>query len=98
MTFGTTAPKQLSDGNSQGTVLGQGPGTLQWDGVADKIGFFGATPVIQPASPTGNVHTPTAGNTTAVYVNTTFDGSIGTTAYTIGDLVIALKNLGLIAS
>jgi hypothetical protein len=60
-------------------------------------GFFGATPVVQPASPTANVHTPTAGSTTAVYVNTTFDGGITGTAYTIGDLVVALKNLGLIA-
>lgn len=95
MTFGNTAAKQLSDGNSQGTVLGQ-TGVMP-SGTADKIAFFGATPVVQPASPTGNVHTPTAGTTTSVFVNTTFDGSIGTTAYTIGDLVIALKNLGLIA-
>ena len=96
MTFGNTAVKQLSDFNSQGTVLGA-PGTNPVTGTGDKIAFFGATPVVQPASPTGNVHTPTAGSTTSVFVNTTFDGSIGTTAYTIGDLVIALKNLGLIA-
>lgn len=95
MTFGNTAAKQLSDGNSQGTVLGQ-TGTMP-SGSADKIAFFGATPVVQPASPTGNVHTPALGSVTNVFVNTTFDGSIGTTAYTIGDLVIALKNLGLIA-
>jgi len=96
MTFGNVAPKQLSDGNSQGTVLGQAGTTPS--GTTDKIGFFGATPVVQPASPAGNVHTPTAGSTTAVFVNTTFDGSIGSTAYTIGDLVVALKHLGLIAS
>jgi hypothetical protein len=100
MSEGTTLandiPKQLSDGNSVGTTLGLA-GIMSSSGVGDKISFFGATPVTQPASPTGNVHTPTVGSTTAVFVNTTFDGSIGTTAYTIGDLVIALKNLGLIA-
>lgn len=61
------------------------------------IGFFGATPVVQPASPSGSTHTVTAGSTTAVYVNTSFDGGIGSTAYTFGDVVAALKNLGLIA-
>jgi hypothetical protein len=60
--------------------------------------FWGAAPVAQPASPAGNVHTPTPGSTTAVYVNTTFDGSIGSTAYTLGDIVKALKTIGIIAS
>jgi hypothetical protein len=63
----------------------------------DQLGFFGATPIVQPASPSGQVHTVTAGSTTAVYVNTSFDGGITGTAYTVGDLVVALKNLGLIA-
>jgi hypothetical protein len=61
------------------------------------VGFWGATPIVQPGSPTGNTHTPTAGSTTAVYVNTTFDGGITGTAYTVGDLVVALKNAGIIA-
>ncbi len=34
--------RQLSDGNSQGTVLGIN--------AADKIGFYGATPASQPTS------------------------------------------------
>lgn len=62
-----------------------------------KVGFFGATPVVQPASPAANTHTVAAGATTNVFTNTTFDGSIGTTAYTVGDIVVALKNLGLLA-
>ena len=53
---------------------------------------------IQPAAPAGNTHTPTAGSTTSVFVNTTFDGGTGSTAYTVGDIVLALKTLGLIAS
>jgi hypothetical protein len=61
------------------------------------VGFFGATPASQPTAAT-NVHTVAAGSTTAAYVNTTYDGSIGSTAYTIGDVVAALKTLGLIKS
>lgn len=95
-TFGNTAPKQLSDGNSQGTTLGQA-GTLPNTGAPDKIAFYGATPVVQPTS-AGNTHTVAAGSVTNVFVNTTFDGSIGATAYTVGDLVAALKTLGLIKS
>ena len=87
MTYGTVAPRQLSDQNSQGTSLGVA--------AADKVAFFGQTPVVQPTAAT-NVHTVAAGATTAAYVNTTFDGSIGSTAYTVGDLVAALKTLGLI--
>ena len=34
--------KQLSDGNADGVRLGQS--------AADKVGFFGATPVVQPAA------------------------------------------------
>lgn len=37
----SAAPRQLSDGNSDGTVLGQSP--------ADLIGFFGAAAVPQPS-------------------------------------------------
>lgn len=88
MTFGTDNPKQLSDQNSLGTQLGAS--------VTDKIGFFGTAPIAQNGTPAGNTHTVTAGSTTAVYTNTTFDGGLGTSAYTVGDIVAALKNLGLI--
>jgi hypothetical protein len=84
------AVDQLSKKCPDGTALGQS--------ASDKVGFYGTTPVAQPGSPSGNTHTPTAGSTTAVYVNTTFDGSIGSSAYTIGDIVVALKNLGLLAA
>lgn len=87
-TFGNDLPKQLSDQNSMGTQLGAG--------TTDKIGFFGATPVAQNGTPAGNTHTPAAGSTTAAYVNTTYDGGISGSAYTVGDIVTALKNLGLL--
>jgi hypothetical protein len=73
-----------------GQYVGKSPASL--------IGFWGAVPAAQPGSPAGNVHTVTAGSTTAVYVNTSFDGGVGSSAYTIGDIVAALKAAGLIAS
>jgi hypothetical protein len=57
------------------------------------VGVWGATPVAQ-STPSGNTHTVAAGSTTAVYTNTTFDGGIGSTAYTVGDIVAALKLAG----
>lgn len=63
----------------------------------DLVGFWGATPIVQPGSPSGYTTTAAAGSTTSVYVNTTFDGGVGATAYTLGDIVIALKNAGILA-
>lgn len=62
-----------------------------------KVGFFGATPVAVQ-TPAANSHTVAAGATTNVFTNTTFDGSIGSTAYTVGDLVAILKTLGILKS
>jgi hypothetical protein len=76
-------------GNSDGHQVGQSASAY--------VGFWGATPIIQPGA-AGNVHTVSAGSVTNVFVNTSFDGSIGSTAYTIGDIVAALKSAGLIKS
>jgi hypothetical protein len=81
------AAEQLSRGISDGTVLGQS--------ATDKVSLWGVTPVVQPAG-TGNTHTVAAGATTAVFTNTTFDGSTGTSAYTVGDIVLALKQAGIL--
>ncbi len=89
----TSDKKQLSDGNG----LNGGLGNTFGQSALDLISFYNATTVVQPTA-AANVHTVAAGSTTAAYVNTTYDGSIGSTAYTIGDLVKALKQLGLIAS
>lgn len=74
-------------------------GTLLGQNANDLIGFWGAAPSAQSAqAPAGNVHTVTAGSTTAVFVNTSFDGSVGSTAYTVGDIVAVLKAIGLLKS
>lgn len=74
-----------------------GDGLQVGQGAASLVGFFGAAPVVQPVGGGGNVHTPAAGSVTGAFVNTTWDGSIGSSAYTVGDIVAALKNLGLLA-
>ena len=76
--------------------LGGGSPYTLGNSPASLVGAYGATPIPQPAS-TGNVHTVAAGATTGVFTNTTFDGSLGMTAYTVGDLVAALKTLGFLA-
>lgn len=80
---------QLGDGSKDGVSI-NGP----FNG---NVGFYGATPVAQQTNP-GNTHTTAAGATTSVFTNTAFDGGTGSKGYTIGDLVLALKSLGLIAS
>lgn len=64
---------------------------------AQKIGFYNATPVIQRTT-TGTTTGFTAGVGTAVLSDSTFTGNSGTKAYTIGDIVLALKQLGLLQS
>lgn len=84
----SAAAKQLSDGNSQGTVLGQS--------ATDLIGFYGITTGAAQLTPAGNTATGAAGATTAVFVNTTFTGGTGSTAFTVGDIVLALKQTGFL--
>jgi hypothetical protein len=83
------AVNQLGDGSADGVKI---PGPIN-----GNVGFYGTTPVAQPTNP-GNAHTTAAGATTSVFTNTAFDGGVGSKGYTIGDIVLALKSLGLIAS
>jgi hypothetical protein len=59
------------------------------------LGFFGATPVVQQTSSL-STGIGQAGSGSTVFRNTTFNGGSGTD-YTIGDVVKALKNYGLLA-
>lgn len=60
------------------------------------VGFFGVAAVPQPTA-AGTTQGFSAGSGGRVQVDATFTGNTGGTAYTIGDVVSALKALGLLA-
>jgi hypothetical protein len=62
-----------------------------------KLGFFGLSPVVQGAAST-NSATGAAGGSTGVSIDTTFTGGSGATAYTVGGIVLRLKQFGLLAA
>lgn len=97
-TFSTlTANTSLTMADAANIVVNATTGTKIGTATSQKLGFFNATPVIQPAT-TGTVTGFTAGAGTAVLDDSTFTGNTGAAAYTIGDIVRALKGLGLLAA
>lgn len=91
--FGTFAGFADAVNIAVGTTTGTKIGTA----TSQKIGFYNATPVVQQAT-TGTSTGFTAGAGTAVNDDSTFTGGTGSTAYRLSDIVLALKNLGLIAA
>lgn len=85
---------QILDGRN--IQVGRGTGTKIGTESDQKLGFFNLTPITQPTA-VGDSVGITAGGGTAVDHLATFVSGVGTTAYRIGDLVRALKNLGIIA-
>jgi hypothetical protein len=63
----------------------------------NSLGFFNTTPTTQPTA-NGVTAGFVEGSGEFVTDDATFTGNVGSSAYTIGDLVAALKNLGLIES
>ena len=88
----------LSAGDYTSSSLAQRIGMqVQSNGSVPLIGFYGGTPVVQPAT-TGTTTGMTTNTGTPVLAGSTFTGNTGSTAYTIGDIVNALKNLGLLTA
>lgn len=77
------------------SFVGETTSPVRVDGTS--IAFFGAAPVAQPST-TGTTTGFTAGAGTAAKSDSTFTGNTGSTAYTVGDIVKALKDLGLLTS
>lgn len=80
--------------NGDVTIGGTNAVNLNLGRSAGKIGLFGATAVLQQDS-TGNTATFAAGAATASKADSTWTGGLGASAYSVGDIVRALKNLGL---
>lgn len=66
-------------------------------GATQEIGLFGVTPVQQPAGTGENTGYSAVGGTNVDHQDT-FTGNTGSSAYTINDIVKALKNLGVLAA
>jgi hypothetical protein len=76
-----------------------GPGSTRISFTRDQVdlGFFTATPVVQQST-TGTTGVTAAGAGTALKDDTTMTGGVGTRAFTVPDVIRALKNYGLLAS
>jgi hypothetical protein len=103
-TAGSTTPKLILQANGDLThidganiAVGTGTGTKIGTATTQKLAFYNSTPVVQPNT-TGTTTGFTAGAGSAVDSAATFTGNTGSTAYTIGDIVKALKTLGLLAA
>ena len=89
-----TGAQTLSDVD---IVLGTTTGTKIGTAITQKLGFYNATPVVQQAT-TGTATGFTANTGTTIHDASTFTGGSGTKAYRVSDIVLALKNLGLLAA
>lgn len=71
-------------------------GTLMQQMSGSGIGFYGEAPTAQYAT-TGTVSMPVAGGSGKVFDDSEFDGGYGSISYTIDDIVLALKLIGIMA-
>ncbi len=82
-------------GNSSITIHTDGSGTINVANSGNLLGFFQATAVAQQTAIGASGYASVGGS--AVSSGDTFTGGVGSSAYTVGDLVKSMKNLGLIA-
>jgi hypothetical protein len=93
-----TAYLIMGDGANLGTIEAGGTqGLLINTSSAQKLGFFGNTPITRPGTG-GAVGNITSLNSVNAFTGQQYAGTVGTSYYTVGDIVTALKNLGLIAA
>lgn len=76
--------------------IGTGAGAMIGLAPAEKIGFWGNTPIIRPSAVGTNVGYAAGTHSTTFHSDDTYSGDVGSTGYTINGIVAALKNMGLL--
>ena len=88
----------ITKGTGAGALVGDDSDAFAWEKDTNvKIAFHGATRVVKHAT-TGNVTGFSAESGTASKSDSTWDGASGSTSYTVGDIVTAMKALGLMTA
>lgn len=90
------ATKNIKIVDGHDVILETTNGTKIGTATNQKLGFFNATPIVQPTAAGASGYAAVGG--TNVNSNDTFTGGVGSTAYTVGDIVAIMKNLGLMAA
>lgn len=88
----------LTIADAKDITVGTTTGTAFATNATQKIAFYGGTPVVQPSGTGELIGFTGNGATNANAVNFAANGNNGTKSYSLGDVVKALKNLGLMAA
>jgi hypothetical protein len=80
----------ISISDAKNIIVGSTTGTKIGTATTQKLGFYNATPIVQPTTSVGAA-TFVANTGTAINTGSTFDG------YTLQKVVAALRKLGLLA-
>ena len=93
--LGNITVDNLTITDSKNIILGTTNGSMLASNVNQKLGFWGATPIVQPSTSGDILGLNGNGATNANMANVNTNGNIGSTYYTLGDVVAILKNTGL---
>ncbi len=85
---------------SNGAIVagGVGSGLTFMSAANQKLGLWGATPIVQPAGTSELIGIVGNSATAANATNMTSNGNTGSAAYSLNDVVKAIKKVGLLAS